>query len=77
MSCVTIGWLLGRTIMSPRDTSTSSSSRTVTDIGGKASAISPLAVSIALILVGRPLGSTITSSPGRITPLMTWPAKAR
>ena len=42
----TCGLLFGRQIMSPREMSISSSSRTVTDIGGKASSTSPSAVSI-------------------------------
>ena len=35
------GWFVGRQIMSPRETSRSSSRRIVTDIGGKAASIGP------------------------------------
>ena len=45
-SWVTVGWLCGRQIMSPREMSMSSSSSSVTDIGGNASATSPSAVTI-------------------------------
>ena len=50
MSWLGFGAFCGRQIMSPRDTSTSSSSRTVTDIGGKASSISVSNRSIAAIV---------------------------
>ena len=53
-SWVTIGALFGRQIMSPRDTSRSSASRTVTDIGAYASSTGPSAVSIAAIRVVSP-----------------------
>ena len=46
MSWVCVGWLCGRQIMSPRLMSMSSSSRRVTDIGGKASSSGPSNVSI-------------------------------
>ena len=52
----------------------SSSSRTVTDIGGNASSTGPSAVSIAAIGVVKPDGSTMTSSPGLSTPPATCPA---
>ena len=42
----------GRQIMSPREMSISSASRTVTDIGGNASSTGPSAVSIAAIAAG-------------------------
>ena len=45
-----------------------------TAIGGNASATGPLGPSIAVMRVGLPVGSTTTSSPGRITPLATVPA---
>ena len=76
-SCATDGWLCGRQIRSPRDTSSSSSSRTVTDIGGYASSTGPSAVSIPAIRVVNPDGSTITSSPGFSTPDATCPAYPR
>ena len=60
--------------MSPRETSTSSSSRTVTDIGGNASAISLSNRSMPAIVEVMPLGSTTTSSPGLSTPPATMPA---
>ncbi len=69
-----VGWLLARQIMSPRETSTSSSSRIVTDSGGTASSTGPSIVSIAAILEVRPEGCTVTSSPTLKTPLVTWPA---
>ena len=75
MSWLGFGALFGRAIMSPRLTSTSSSRRTVTDIGGKASSISLVeACRCAAILLVMPLGSTTTSSPGLSTPPATWPA---
>ena len=60
--------------MSPRAMSISSASRIVTDIGGNASSTGPSAVSIAVIRVVNPDGSTITSSPGLSTPEATCPA---
>ncbi len=49
--------------MSPRETSSSSSSSSVTAIGGKAWATAPFGVSIAAIFEVRREGRTITSSP--------------
>ena len=60
--------------MSPRETSTSSSSRSVTDSGGNASSSSPSKVSMPAMRVVRPDGSTTTSSPARNTPEATSPA---
>ena len=74
MSWATAGALCGRQIMSPREMSISSASRTVTDIGGNASSTGPSAVSIAAIVLVMPDGRTITSSPGLSTPEATWPA---
>ena len=74
MSWLGFGALLSRAIMSPRLTSTSSVRRTVTLIGGNASAISSSNRSIASIVLVMPLGSTTTSSPGLSTPPATWPA---
>ena len=45
-----------------------------TAIGGNASATAPSGPSIAVIRLVLPLGSTTTSSPGRMTPLATVPA---
>ncbi len=74
MSWLGLGAFLGRAIMSPRETSTSSSRWTVTDMGGKASAIS-LSKSSTLEMVDvMPLGSTTTSSPFFSTPPATMPA---
>ena len=77
MSWLGLGAFCGRQIMSPRETSTSSSSRTVTDIGGKASAISLSKRSMPAILLVMPEGSTRTSSPGLSTPPATRPAYPR
>ena len=74
MSWLGLGAFLTRAIMSPRLTSTSSSRRTVTDIGGKASSISSSKRSMPAILEVMPLGSTTTSSPGLRTPPATMPA---
>ena len=74
MSWLTVGWLCGRQIMSPRDTSMSSSRRSETDIGGNASSIGPSAVSMAATRVVKPDGSTMTESPGLKMPAETWPA---
>ena len=74
MSWLGFGALLTRAIMSPRDTSTSSSRRTVTDMGGNASEISSSNRSMPWILEVMPDGSTTTSSPGLRTPPATWPA---
>ena len=74
MSWATFGRSCGRQIMSPRDTSISSSRRTVTDMGGKASSTSPSAVSTERIRLVKPEGSTITSSPFLRMPPITWPA---
>src|SRR5262249_16088077 len=76
-SWATDGALFGRQIMSPREWSISSARRTVTDMGGNASAIGASAVSIDEIVEVNPLGSTMTSSPGFITPEATWPAYPR
>ena len=51
-----VGWLCGRQIMSPRDTSMSSASRSETDIGGNASSTGPSEVSIDAIRVVKPRG---------------------
>ena len=56
MSWLGFGAFCGRQIMSPRETSTSSSSRTVTDIGGNASATSWSNRSIAGDLAGHARG---------------------
>ena len=61
---MTVGMLFGRQIMSPRLTSMSSASRTLTDIGGNASSTGPPNSSTPAIVVRNPLGSTTTSSPG-------------
>ena len=58
-----VGWLDGRQIRSPRETSTSSSSRSVTAIGGKAWSTGPSGVSIEAIFEVLRDGITITSSP--------------
>ena len=71
MSWVTVGMLFGRQSMSPREMSISSSRRTVTDIGGYASSISPSAVSMAAMREVKPDGSTMTSSPFFSTPPTT------
>ena len=72
-----VGWLEGRQIRSPRETSTSSSSRSVTAIGGKACATGPSGVSIDAILEDFRDGITITSSPWLKMPPTTDPAKPR
>ena len=69
-----MGWVPGRQIMSPRDTSMSSVRRTVTAIGGNASSTGPAKVSTDATVDVKPLGSTITSSPGLNTPPTTVPA---
>ena len=74
MSCAGVGAFLTRAIMSPRETSTSSASRIVTLIGGKASSSAWSRRSIDSIVEVMPLGSTTTSSPGLSTPPATWPA---
>ena len=74
MSWAAAGRLFGRQIMSPREISTSSSSRSVTDIGANASAISVPAASIRRTRVEKPDGRCSTSSPGLSTPPATWPA---
>ena len=68
MSCATDGLLFGRQIRSPRDTSSSSASRMVTDIGGYASSTGPSAVSMEVIRVVNPDGST---SPGQTRARLT------
>ena len=73
-SCDAIGWLLGRQIMSPREMSISSLSRTVTAIGANASSSGPSRVSIDLMDDWNPDGRTVTSSPGRRTPPAIVPA---
>lgn len=61
-------------IRSPRETSTSSLSRIVTDCGAHAmSTLSPSASMPSMVLV-RPDGSTVTASPTRSTPEAIWPA---
>ena len=60
--------------MSPRLTSMSSASRSVTDIGENASSTGPPPVSIDAIVDVKPDGSTTTSSPGLSTPPATVPA---
>jgi hypothetical protein len=60
--------------MSPRLMSISSSRHTVTDIGGNASGSSPSYDTIDFTRLVAPDGSTITGSPGRITPDATCPA---
>ncbi len=77
MSCVGVGALLTRAIMSPRETSTSSARRTVTDIGGKASSSSRSNRSMPSIVEVMPEGRTTTSSPGFSTPPATWPPYPR
>ena len=72
-SWVADGWLCGRQIMSPRETSRSSARWTVTDIGGNASSTTPSWVSIRWMRDVAPLGSTTTSSPARTTPEATCP----
>ena len=74
MSCPTCVGLSGRTNMSPRLMSISSSSVSVTDIGANASGRGPLNVSMLLTRVEKPDGSTVTSSPGRKTPPAIRPA---
>ncbi len=72
-----VGWLDGRQIMSPRETSSWSSSRSVTAIGGKLCSTGPLGVSIAAILDFFRDGRAITSSPWRKMPPAIEPAKPR
>ena len=72
-----LGWLEGRQIMSPREMSSSSSSRRVTAIGGKDWVTAPFGVSIAAIVEVRREGRTITSSPCLKMPPTTEPAKPR
>ena len=74
MSWAGRGALCGRQIMSPREMSIWSSRRTVTDIGAYASSTGPSAVSTEAIREVKPLGSTMTSSPGLSTPPATCPA---
>ena len=74
ISCVMLGWLLGRQIMSPLATPTGSARVIVTAMGGKASSTGPSAVSIVRMVVATPEGMTTTGSPGRKTPLATVPA---
>ena len=74
MSWLGFGAFLTRAIMSPRETSTSSSRWTVTLIGGNASAISWSNRSILAIVDVMPEGRTTTSSPGLRMPPATWPA---
>jgi hypothetical protein len=76
-SWIVCGTLPGRQIRSPRETSRSSASRRVTDIGANASSTGPRGLSMPAIVVVRPLGSTCTSSPVRSTPLATVPAQPR
>ncbi len=74
ISCDTVGRLLGRQRMSPRETAMSSASVMTTAMGGYASATSPSAVRMASMRDVVPVGMTSTSSPGRRTPLATVPA---
>ena len=67
-SADTCGSLPGLTSMSPRLTSISSASVTVTAIGLKASSSSPSYVTIDFTLLRRPDGSATTSSPLRMIP---------
>jgi hypothetical protein len=60
--------------MSPRPTSMSSSSSTVTDIGGRVLSTAPSGVSILAIREYSLRGRTTTSSPWRSTPPATRPA---
>ena len=60
--------------MSPRPTSSSSSSRTVATIGGETRSTGPPGVSIAATRERAPEGSTTTSSPVASTPPATRPA---
>jgi hypothetical protein len=74
ISWVTVGWLCGRQIMSPREMSISSARRMVTDMGGKASIDLPSATSTLAIREVNPDGSTMTSSPFLSTPPAICPA---
>jgi hypothetical protein len=71
------GRFLGWTSRSPRETSTSSSSVTVTDIGAKARSCSPAKLWIDAMRLVFKEGITTTSSPTFTTPEAIWPAKPR
>src|SRR5579864_1250816 len=73
-SRATTGGRSGSASRLPRETSTSSASRIVTDCGGTASSSGPSAVSTDSTRERRPDGSTRTSSPARQTPPATVPA---
>src|SRR6266545_611721 len=73
-SCATMGGRSGSASRFPRETSTSSASRIVTDCGGTASSIAPSDVSTDSTRERSPDGSTRTSSPARHTPPATLPA---
>ena len=74
---VTRGTSCGWTSMSPRLTSISSSRRSVTDSGTKASSRSPPKTSIALTWLVLPDGRTMIGSPLRTTPEAIRPANPR
>ncbi len=63
--------------MEPRETSISSASTSVTDIGATASSRSPSKVTILSTAVRRPEGSSTTESPGFTLPETIRPAKPR
>jgi sulfate adenylyltransferase subunit 1 (EFTu-like GTPase family) len=76
-SRATIGARSGSASRSPRETSTSSESRIVTDSSGSASSRGSPAISTDATRVRWPEGRTTTSSPARHTPLATCPAYPR
>ncbi len=59
---------------SPRETSTSSASRSVTDCGAQAMSTGSPRASMPAIVVVRPEGRTVTDSPTRRAPEAIWPA---
>ncbi len=61
-------------IRSPRETSTSSARRTVTDCGAQAMSVGSPSASIAATVLRCPDGSTTTSSPTRSAPEAICPA---
>ena len=71
------GRLSGCTSISPRETSISSSSVSVTDCGGKAYSSSPSYVTMLFTLEVFPEGSAMTVSPLRTIPDATLPQKPR
>lgn len=73
----TLGTLPGRTSMSPRLESISSSSVIVTDCGAKASSSSPSKVTMLFTRLFRREGSETISSPLRMIPEAIVPAKPR